>query len=161
MSIPLLPVYIALKAGGTLVPHAAGGMIVRSAVGYVAGTYLSTTAIGGILGSIGAGVLASVVATKSMITGMLHRTAITGVAASTVAGRAAVGATGVISASTITSISAGVLAVSFGYSIYRFTKLKQKINQTKQGNEIFFDEKEAKIVERAINLIANKDKFNI
>jgi hypothetical protein len=92
---------------------------------------------------------------------MLHRTAITGVAASTVAGRAAVGATGVISASTITSISAGVLAVSFGYSIYRFTKLKQKINQTKQGNEIFFDEKEAKIVERAINLIANKDKFNI
>jgi hypothetical protein len=32
----------ALAAGGYLVPHAAGGMIVYGSTGYVAGTYLST-----------------------------------------------------------------------------------------------------------------------
>jgi hypothetical protein len=47
MAIPL--VIGALLAGGTLVPHAAGGMIVSGATGYVAGTYLSTTAITSVL----------------------------------------------------------------------------------------------------------------
>lgn len=49
MPLPLIPIITALAAGGTLVPHAAGGMIVTSATGYVAGTYLSTTAIGSLL----------------------------------------------------------------------------------------------------------------
>jgi hypothetical protein len=48
MPLPLIPVIAALAAGGTLVPHAAGGMIVTSAAGYVAGTYLTTAALGGL-----------------------------------------------------------------------------------------------------------------
>ena len=40
MPLPLIPVISALAAGGWLVPHAAGGLIVTSASGYVAGTYL-------------------------------------------------------------------------------------------------------------------------
>ena len=47
MPLPLIPIISTLAAGGSLVPHAAGGMIVTSAAGYVAGTYLSTAAIGG------------------------------------------------------------------------------------------------------------------
>ena len=61
MPLPLIPIISALAAGGTLVPHAAGGMIVTSAAGYVAGTYLSTAAIGGVLATastaLGAGAL--------------------------------------------------------------------------------------------------------
>lgn len=61
MPLPLIPIIAALAAGGTLVPHAAGGMIVTSATGYVAGTYLSTAAIGSILAAgstaLGAGAL--------------------------------------------------------------------------------------------------------
>lgn len=49
MPLPLIPVFAALAAGGTLVPHTAGGMIVSSVGGYVAGTYLSTAVIGGLL----------------------------------------------------------------------------------------------------------------
>ena len=46
MAIPLIPIMTALAAGGSLVPHAAGGLMVSSATagGYVAGTYLGTTA---------------------------------------------------------------------------------------------------------------------
>lgn len=47
MPIAVIP---ALLAGGTLVPHAAGGLIVTGASGYVAGTYLSTTTIGIMIG---------------------------------------------------------------------------------------------------------------
>lgn len=61
MPLPLIPILTALAAGGSLVPHAAGGMIVTSAAGYVAGTYLSTAAIGSLLAAgstaLGAGAL--------------------------------------------------------------------------------------------------------
>lgn len=61
MPIPIVPIIAALAAGGTLVPHAAGGLIVTSVSGYVAGTYLSTAAIGGLLTAtstvLGAGAL--------------------------------------------------------------------------------------------------------
>ncbi len=61
MPLPLIPVISALAAGGTLVPHAAGGMIVTTATGYVTGTYLSTAAIGGLITAasttLGAGAL--------------------------------------------------------------------------------------------------------
>ena len=46
MPIPLIPIISALATGGTLVPHAAGGLIVTGASGYITGTFLSTAAIG-------------------------------------------------------------------------------------------------------------------
>ena len=51
MPLPLFAVIPALSAGGVLVPHAAGGMIVTTVTGsgYIAGTYLSTIAIGSII----------------------------------------------------------------------------------------------------------------
>jgi hypothetical protein len=51
MPLPLVAILPALSAGGVLVPHAAGGMIVTTVTGtgYIAGTYLSTFAIGSII----------------------------------------------------------------------------------------------------------------
>jgi hypothetical protein len=51
MPLPLISIIPALSAGGILVPHAAGGMIVTTVTGtgYIAGTYLSTFAIGSII----------------------------------------------------------------------------------------------------------------
>ena len=43
--MPLPIIIAALAAGGTLVPHAAGGLIVSSASGYIAGTYIGTATI--------------------------------------------------------------------------------------------------------------------
>jgi len=49
MPLPLISIIPALIAGGSLVPHAAGGMMVTSVAGYVAGMYLSTAAITGLI----------------------------------------------------------------------------------------------------------------
>ena len=61
MPIPLIPIISALATGGTLVPHAAGGLIVTGASGYITGTFLSTAAISGLLATasatLGAGAL--------------------------------------------------------------------------------------------------------
>lgn len=97
MPLPIIPVISALAAGGTLVPHAAGGMIVTSASGYVAGTYLSTSAIAGILATagsaIGAGALCATGAVSKLIGG------------ATVSGTSAVGA-----GLTGTAVSAGMIS---------------------------------------------------
>ena len=45
MPLPLIPIITARAAGGSLVPHAAGGMIVTAASGYVTGTYLITATL--------------------------------------------------------------------------------------------------------------------
>jgi hypothetical protein len=61
MPLPLISIIPTLIAGGSLVPHAAGGMMVTSGAGYVAGTYLSTAAITGLIAAasntLGAGAL--------------------------------------------------------------------------------------------------------
>lgn len=165
MPLPLIPVFTALAAGGTLVPHAAGGMIVTSAAGYVAGTYLSTAAIGGLLTA----------ATTALGAGAVFLSGV----ASTVIGSAGVfgttiGATGLTGA----LMSAGIIsstpiwvpiavggtvvggAVGLGYGGYRLLRLKQKIESTAKGEEAQFTETEAKMVERLVKRLANKQQSN-
>ena len=79
MPLPLIPIISALAAGGSLVPHAAGGLIVTSASasasasasGYIAGTYLSTAVISGVIttgsATLGAGALYLSGATASVV----------------------------------------------------------------------------------------------
>lgn len=163
MPLPLIPIISALAAGGTLVPHAAGGMIVTSAAGYVAGTYLSTVAIGSLLTA----------ATAALGAGALYLSGVAG----TVIGSAGIfgttiGATGItgalMSAGLISStplwvpLAVGGAAVGgatgLGYGGYRLFKLKQKIARTATSEEAQFTETEAKIVERVIKRLANKEK---
>ena len=161
MPLPIIAIATALTAGGSLVPHAAGGMIVTSAVGYVAGTYLSTAAIGGLLAA----------ASATLGAGALY---LSGVAGSVIGGAGifgtTIGATGVTGA----LMSAGVIAstpiwvpfavggaalggaVGLGYGGYQIHKLRQKVKGTVNGQEAMFSDAEAKMVEKIVLRLARK-----
>lgn len=161
MPLPLIPIVAALAAGGTLVPHAAGGMIVTSAAGYVAGTYLSTAAIGGLLTAastvLGAGALYLSGAAGSIIGGA-------GIFGTTIGASGITGAlmsVGIISATpiwvplAIGGAAAGG-AAGLGYGGYRLLKLRKKIQTTEAGHEAQFTEIEARMIEGVIKRFSKK-----
>lgn len=162
MPLPLIPIISALAAGGTLVPHAAGGMIVTSAAGYVAGTYLSTAAIGGLLTAassvLGAGALYLSGAAGSIIgsAGIFG----TSVGASGITG--ALMSVGIISSTPIWVPLAigGAIAgctAGLGYGGYRLYRLKQKVSDTTEGEEAQFTETEANMIEKIIKRLSQKE----
>jgi len=165
MPLPLIPIISALATGGTLVPHAAGGMIVTSAVGYVAGTYLSTAAIGGLITAastaLGAGALY-----LSGVAGSIIGSA--GIFGTTVGASGITGAlmsVGIISSTPIwvplaVGGAAAGGAAGLGYGGYRLYKLKQKISNTHEGEEAQFTETEANIVEKIIKRLGKKENPN-
>ena len=157
MPLPLIPIIAALAAGGSLVPHAAGGLIVTSASGYVAGTYLSTAAIGALIATasttLGAGALylsgaaASIVGSAGIFGTTIGASGITG----------ALMSVGIISSTPVwVPIAVGCAALGCGYGSYRLLKLRQKINTTPGGQEAQFTETEAKIVENLVKRLGNK-----
>ena len=161
MPIPLIPIISALAAGGTLVPHAAGGLIVTStsAGGYVAGTYLSTAAISGLIttasASLGAsalyfsGAAASIVGSAGIFGTTIGATGITG----------ALMSAGILSATPVwVPLVASGAAIGCGYGGYRLYKLRHKLSETPEGEEAQFTETEAKIIEKLIKLLAKKGK---
>ena len=159
MPIPLIPVVAALTAGGTLVPHAAGGMIVTAATGYVAGTYLSTAAITSIIAAataafgIGAaaltGALGSVIGSAGIFGTTIGATGLTGILMSA----------GIISATPI-ALPVGILATLIGsaYIWYVLLKLNRKVRKVKAGQEVAFTELEAKIIELLVKWLSKKNQ---
>lgn len=161
MPLPLVPVIAALAAGGTLVPHAAGGMIVTSASGYIAGTYLSTATITALLagGATALGTGAAVVS---------------GAAAGIIGSAGIFGTT--IGASGITGMlmSAGIIAstpvwvpvaiagagVGVSYGAFKYYGLRKKLQATPEGAEAQFTETEAKVIEWLLRRFAKNEKSN-
>jgi uncharacterized membrane protein len=161
MPIPLIPIISALAAGGTLVPHAAGGLIVTGASGYVAGTFLSTAAINGLLATasatLGAGALyfsgaaASIVGSAGIFGTTIGATGITG----------ALMSVGIISSTPVwVPIAASGAALGCGYGSYRLYKLRKKVSDTPEGEEAQFTETEAKVIEKIIKRIAKKEDLD-
>ena len=159
MPIPLIPIIYALAAGGTLVPHAAGGLIVTGAGGYIAGTFLSTAAISGLLATasatLGAGALylsgaaASIVGSAGIFGTTIGATGITG----------ALMSAGIISSTPVwIPLAVGGAALGCGYGGYRLLQLKRKLNETPEGVEAQFTETEAKIIEKIVKQLAKKVK---
>lgn len=163
MPLPLIPIVAALAAGGTIVPHAAGGLIVTSAAagGYVAGTYLSTAAIAGLL----TGGLAVLGAGTAVITGAASA-AIggAGIFGTTIGATGITGAlmsAGLISATPIwipLAVGGGLLGVFIG--AFKLYALRKKIRETPPGQEAQFTEKEARAIERIIKLAIRHKRFN-
>ncbi|MDT8439588.1 MAG: hypothetical protein RQ729_11330 [Wenzhouxiangellaceae bacterium] len=159
MPLPLIPVISALAAGGSLVPHAAGGMIVTSASGYVAGTYLSTSAIAGVLAT----------ASTALGGGALY---LSGMAGSLIGGAGLfgtqVGSSGLVgmlmSAGLISSTPVWVPlaiggaaaggAVGLGYGGYRIYRLRAKIADRPEDGELQFSHREATVIEHLIKRIS-------
>jgi hypothetical protein len=162
MALPLIPIITALATGGTLVPHAAGGMIVTSAAGYVAGTYLSTTAIAGLVtgatATVGAGVALALTSMNGLIGATAART-VAPVIATTTATAVPVASTGVLGFLTGpvgVSLAVGGIALGIGYGGYRIFMLSRKVAETPKGEEAQFTENEARIVEGIIKKLVKK-----
>lgn len=159
MPFPLVAVASALAAGGSLVPHAAGGMIVTGAGGYVAGTYLSTAAIAGLLGTATATVsgtaLSAVAAVKS---GVLGGGAAASAAGGATGANGALMSVGVLSAAKVAGplVAGGVLLI-VGYYGYRVLRLTGKANAVRRGQEVHFTESEARLLEGVIKRLPTKE----
>lgn len=161
MPLPFIPVISALAAGGTLVPHAGGGMIVTSATGYVTGTYLSTSAVGGLITAASTGLGAGALYLSGAAGSIIGSAGIFGttVGASGITG--ALMSAGIVSSTPIwipLSIG-GTLAggaAGLGYGGCRLYKLKKKISNAGDGEEAEFTETEAKIVEKILRRFGRK-----
>jgi len=170
MPIPLVAIASALVAGGTLIPHAAGGMIVTAAAGgYIAGTYISTAGIVGLIAAatttIGAGatILSGTFATLVGSAGIFGTT----VGATGITG-ALMGA-GILPATPVAiPLLAGGALIAFAVTAYRLFRLKWKLrkvavesNPTEElermsENEMHFSAFEAKLIEAIIKLLTKK-----
>ena len=161
MPLPLVPIIAALAAGGSLVPHAAGGMIVTSAGGYGAGTYLSTATItarivGGAtaLGTgaaVVSGAAAGIIGSAGIFGTTIGATGITGLLMSA----GIVASTPVWVPVAIVGASAGV-----GYGVFRYYELRKKLQTTPEGEEAHFSEGEAKVVEWLLRRFAKNSNRN-
>jgi hypothetical protein len=141
MPIPLIPVIAAWVAGGTLVSHAAGGLIVTGAGGYVAGTYLSCTALTAIAAASTA-VAGTCAAAAAVVANTIGATSATVATAATAAGTTVASAAGAKGA----LITAGMLpaapiwvpiavtgvALGCGYGGYRILKQKGYFDRTSE-----------------------------
>ena len=158
MPIPLIPIAVAVSAGGTLVPHAAGGMIVSTAGGYVTGTYLSTTAIASIFAAstsaigVGAvtytGIIAKIVGSAGIFGTTIGATGLTGYLM-----RA-----GIMKTTPIllpVAISGGVIGLIILF--IGLFKLNWKLKKAKEGNEVDFKSLDAKIIEALVKLLSQKE----
>lgn len=179
--LPLIPVVAALNAGGTLVAHAAGGLIVSSTVsgGYVAGTYISTASLAAFLtgsavglGALGtaaisgtaiwaygtmAGAMTSVIGSAGIFGTAIGATGITGFLMS-------VGVLDTVPVLVPVTIGLGLAALGalLGYSAYRAVsvqRLRRKTVAAEEGVELQFSAKDAKLVENIIRNLAKRHSW--
>lgn len=158
MPLPLIPVIAALVGGGSLVPHAAGGLIVTmGASGYVAGTYLSSTVVASLLTGAGA-ILGAGALTLTGAAGAIIGSA--GIFGTTIGASGITGllmSAGILPATPIgVPIAVGGAAVGAGYLSYLLLKLRSKLRAATNGKEVQFTETEAKIIEAIIRRSTKK-----
>jgi hypothetical protein len=153
MPLPIVPVIAALATGGTLVPHAAGGMIVTSASGYVAGTFLSTAAINGLLTGVSTTLGGGAIYLSGAASSIIGGAGIFGTKVGAFGITGALMSAGIISS---TPLWAPLSAAALGYGGFRLSKLKRKASGTKEGKEAQFTESEAKLIERIIGRLRKK-----
>lgn len=162
MALPLIPILSALAAGGSLVPHAAGGMIVTGAAGYITGTYLSTTAIAGIVATATGTVLGVGGTTIAAISGLASSViGSAGIAGTTIGATGLTGklmAVGVLSSTSLVvpiAIVGGIIS-AVGGVVFVWYRFREKLSSPNNGQEAQFSEAEARIVERLVKHIGKQ-----
>lgn len=169
LPVPLIPIVAALNAGGHLVAHSAGGLIVYSATtsGYVAGTYISTAGLASFMtgtvvvaGTTGAAVVSGAAiwaygTAAGAVTSLIGGAGLFG----TTIG--ATGITGVLmswgvldSVPILVPVFLGSLLLClFSAALFQailFRRLRRKAVSTPEGQEAKFSKLEAKFAERFI-----------
>jgi hypothetical protein len=164
MPIILVEIISALASGGSLVPHAAGGLIVSGSSGYVASTYLSTAAVSSLIttasGTLGMGALyfsGITAGVSSAAAGIVGSSGVFGTTIGATGIKGALMSVGLIASTPVwIPIATGGAALGCGYGGYLFFKLKRKVNKTPEGKEARFTDAEAKIIEKIITLLGKK-----
>lgn len=176
MPLPLVPVVAALNAGGHLVAHSAGGLIVYSTAsgGYVAGTYISTGALASFLtgstvaigaagtaaisgaaiwayGTLG-GAMASVIGSAGIFGTTIGATGITGFLMS-VGILAAVPVFIPIAIGLCVLGLAGLISVSL-LQARSVRRLRTKTMSAEEGEELQFSTREVQVAERVIRSLS-------
>lgn len=161
MPLPLIPVITALAAGGSLVPHAAGGMIVTAASGYVTGTYLSTATLTALLvgsatalgtgAAVISGAAAAIIGSAGVFGTTIGATGLTGLLMSA----------GIIASTPIwVPVAVAGAGAGISYGAFRYYTLRRKLLATPSGEEAYFTEKEAKVVEWLVRRFAKSQKHD-
>lgn len=159
MPVPIVAVLSALASGGTLVPHSAGGLIISSGGSYVAGTYLSTTAVSAILGTATASVGAGAAAVTGAVSAVIGSGGIFGTTFGATGITGALMSVGIIPATPIAvPVVIGATCLGGSYVTFFVIKLIRKVRAAENGEEVIFTEREAKIIEALIRWIAKRRK---
>ena len=157
MPLPLIPIISALAAGGSLVPHAAGGLIVTSAGGYVAGTYLSLAAVASILTGAGAVLGAGALTVTGAASAIIGSAGIFGTTIGASGLTGVLMSAGILPATPIgVPIAIGAAGLGAGYLSYLLLKLRKKLLAAEGGAEVQFTELEARIIEAIVRRFAKK-----
>ncbi len=157
MPLPLIPVIAALAAGGSLVPHAAGGLIVTSAGGYVTGTYLSSAAISSLLAGTGAVLGVGALTVTGAASAIIGSAGIFGTTVGASGLTGALMSAGILPATpVVVPIAIGAAGLGTGCLSYLLLKLRKKLRAAQGGAEVQFTELEAKIIEALIRRFAKK-----
>jgi len=144
-------------------------MIVTSAAGYVVGTYLSTAAISTIIYSAGATALAALGLGTAAVAGA--GSAIIGSAGLFGTTVGASGLTGILMSAGLISATpiavpvglglAGITGIGvIGYAAVQMRKMKRRLAEVPAGVELEFSEKDAKLIEKLIKWLGNKEIMN-
>jgi len=165
MPLPLAPIVAALCAGGSLVPHAAGGCIVTAAGGgYVAGTYLSTATIVSVLTVATASAGSIAAALTGGAAALWGSAGLFGTTIGATGIKGALMSAGLISATPVWVPVAvgGATATSLGgagYLLYQISKLKKKGDRIQPGQEAQFTDQDAKLFEKILLALHKKGKL--
>lgn len=162
MPLPIVPFVAALMAGGSLVPHAAGGFIVTSsAAGYVAGTYVSSATIASLLAGASAALGVGALTFSGAASAIIGTAGIFGTTAGASGLTAALMSAGILPSTPIwVPIAAVGSGIGIVYLSYLVWKLRRKLKTACNGQEMRFTEKEAKIVEAILRRAAKQELDN-
>jgi len=164
MPLPIIVIIQALYAGGTLVAHSSGGFIVTAAGSYIASTFISTSALAAYLAAAGLTTVAGI-GTLIGISGIIGSAGLMGSSLGATGFTAVFMRWGIINSTPswipilIIGAAAGLIFMLL-WSAYKYRKTIKRIFSAKDGEEVIFTEKEAKMVQKLL-VITYKKQNNI
>jgi hypothetical protein len=149
--IPFIAIAEAIACGAGVVGHSSGGLIFSGASGYIAGTFISTAALGQLLWSFAAvcaaalgwlvGIPALVIGGPGLFGSTLGATGLTGLLMKA----------GIISSTPIWVVLAILLLPLLAlFGLWRWWRLVKRVSNAAPGAELMFSKSEARFVQRLL-----------